>query len=61
MFQAATFIRLLIEGKHDIVEVIGAKLDYLSTAIVTGAPMSKDAMTDLLKLSFNLLLHYPKV
>lgn len=58
------FIRSLVEGKHHgdtIVDIIGTKLDALTIAILSGTKMSREAMTDLLKVTFNLLLHYPKV
>lgn len=42
-------------------EIIGAKLDLLNTCILGGVKMSREAMTDLLKFTFNLLVHYPKV
>ena len=62
MSSAATFIRSLVEGKSpNIIELIGNKLDLLSRAILSGAKFSREAMTDLLKFTFNLLLHYPKV
>jgi hypothetical protein len=36
-------------------------LDDLIASMQAGIKMSRDAMTDLLKLTFNLLVHYPKV
>jgi hypothetical protein len=44
-----------------VVEIIGGKLDLLTVAILSGAKMAREAMSDLLKFTFNLLLHYPKV
>ncbi|KAI1788919.1 guanine nucleotide exchange factor [Ganoderma leucocontextum] len=62
MSSAATFIRSLVEAKSpSIIELIGNKLDLLSRAILSGAKFSREAMTDLLKFTFNLLLHYPKL
>ena len=63
---SADFIRALVETKppghpSNIVEIIGAKLDCLSKSIQNSAKLSREAMTDLLKFTFNLLLHYPKV
>lgn len=42
-------------------DVIGAKLDILTTSFIAGTKMAREAITDILKLIFNLLLHYPKV
>ena len=42
-------------------DIIGAKLDILTNSIVAGTKMAREAMTDTLKLTFNLLVHYPKV
>lgn len=62
MYQAGPFIRSLVEGKSpNVIETIGSKLDLLSRAILTGTKFAREAMTDLLKFTFNLLLHYPKV
>jgi hypothetical protein len=36
-------------------------LDLLTVAILSGTKMAREAMSDLLKFTFNLLLHYPKV
>ncbi|RPD62146.1 hypothetical protein L227DRAFT_523828 [Lentinus tigrinus ALCF2SS1-6] len=61
-FQAGTFIRSLVESKSpSITEVIGKQLDLLSRAILSGTKLAREAMTDLLKFTFNLLLHYPKL
>ncbi|EPS99700.1 hypothetical protein FOMPIDRAFT_1016846 [Fomitopsis schrenkii] len=63
---SADFIRALVETKPPghpghIIEIIGAKLDGLSKSIQSSAKLSREAMTDLLKFTFNLLLHYPKI
>ncbi|KAH9843641.1 guanine nucleotide exchange factor [Rhodofomes roseus] len=63
---SANFIRALVETKPpghpgNIIEIIGTKLDILSRNIQTSAKLSREAMTDLLKFTFNLLLHYPKI
>lgn len=53
-----------MEGKHNgrtIVDILSSKLDLMTTAVRNGAPVSKEAMSDLLKFIFNILLHYPKV
>ncbi|KZT13202.1 uncharacterized protein LAESUDRAFT_34602 [Laetiporus sulphureus 93-53] len=60
------FIKMLVESKPsghpgNIIEVVNAKLDSLSRSIMNGAKLSREAMTDLLKLTFNLLAHYPKI
>lgn len=46
---------------RSVVDILGSKLDLLVASIHSGAPMAREAMTDLLKFVFNLLLHYPKV
>jgi len=66
MASSANFIRALVETKPpghpgNIVEIIGVKLDCLSKSIQTSTKLSREAMTDLLKFTFNLLLHYPKI
>lgn len=58
------YIESVVNGKYhgrSIVEIIGSKLDFLTTSINNGASMAREAMTDLLKFTFNLLLYYPKV
>ncbi|KAF5372037.1 hypothetical protein D9615_008038 [Tricholomella constricta] len=59
-----TFIQTLVEEKHHgrtVVEIIGAKLDILTVGILAGTKMAREAMSDILKLTFNILLHYPKM
>lgn len=61
---SSQFIRTLVErksGKHSTVDIIGSKLDLLRTSILASERFAREAMTDLLKFTFNLLLHYPKV
>jgi hypothetical protein len=63
---SGAFIRSLVEEKREgssgtAIDIIGAKLDLLIVSIVTGAKMAREAMTDTLKFTFNLLVHYPKV
>ncbi|KAJ7050873.1 guanine nucleotide exchange factor [Mycena amicta] len=53
------FITSLVEEKH-IVDVVTAKLDLLITCLLSGTKMSKEAMVDVLKFTFNILMHYPK-
>ncbi|RDB19581.1 Synembryn-A [Hypsizygus marmoreus] len=58
------YIQTLVEEKHHgrtIAEIISVKLDILTVGILAGTKMAKEAMSDLLKLTFNLLLHYPKM
>ncbi|KAI0759715.1 guanine nucleotide exchange factor [Trametes elegans] len=66
ILDAADFIRSLIDAKPpghpaNITEIIGVKLDVLTKGILTGVQFARQAMTDLLKFTFNLLLHYPKL
>ncbi|KAI0643590.1 guanine nucleotide exchange factor [Trametes meyenii] len=63
---AGDYIRSIVEAKPsghpgNITEVIGAKLDVLTKAILAGTKFGREAMTDLLKFTFNLSLHYPKL
>jgi hypothetical protein len=53
-----------VEGEHNgrtIVDIIEEKLDTLTDQILARTEMSSEAMMDLLKFVFNLLLRYPKV
>ncbi|KAG1729071.1 guanine nucleotide exchange factor [Suillus paluster] len=63
--QSASFIESIVETKRTangtIIDVIAFKLDDLIVSMQAGVKMSRDAMTDLLKLTFNLLVHYPKL
>ena len=66
LMSAGDFIKSLVEAKPpghaaNIMEIIGGKLDVLTRGILTGTRFAREAMTDLLKFTFNLLLHYPKV
>jgi len=59
-----SYIRTLVEDKHhgrSIVDIISAKLDALMMSICSGTTMGREAMSDLLKFTFNLLVHYPKM
>ncbi|KAN0097895.1 Guanine nucleotide exchange factor [Tylopilus felleus] len=65
---AASFIQWLVEhkrldvpGSGTAVDVIGTKLDDLTEMMKEGNITTKGAITDLLKLIFNLFLHYPKL
>jgi len=44
-----------------MVDLISSKLDICLIAIQNGTKNSREAMTDLLKFTFYLLMHYPKV
>ncbi|KAL0566483.1 hypothetical protein V5O48_015531 [Marasmius crinis-equi] len=60
----STFLLSLVEDKrqgHPITEIISTKLDVIMVRLLSGAKSARDAMTDLLKFAFNLLLHYPKL
>lgn len=66
MLSAADYIRSLVENKpaghhSNIIEIVGSKLDTLTTSILASEKMAREAMSEILKMSFNLLLHYPKV
>jgi hypothetical protein len=65
---AAPFIQWLVEhklpnvpGSGTAIDIIGTKLDDLIELMKEGNTATKDAITDLLKLIFNLFCHYPKV
>ena len=65
---AASFIQWLVEhkrpnvpGSGTAIDIIGTKMDDLTELMKQGNSAAKDAMTDLLKLIFNLCVHYPKV
>jgi hypothetical protein len=63
---AGSFIRDLVEGNNmansrGILDIVECKLDLLMAKILQSTKMSREAMTDILKLTFNLLLHYPNV
>ncbi|KAL1938647.1 hypothetical protein VTO73DRAFT_11462 [Trametes versicolor] len=66
IFAAGELIKSLVESKPaghpgNVIEIIGTKLDHLTRGILTGTKFAREAMTDLLKFTFNLLLHYPKI
>lgn len=63
---SADYIRHLVEhkppGHHsNIIEIVAAKLDCLTTSIQASEKMAREAMSELLKAAFNLLLHYPRL
>ncbi|KAF9260605.1 hypothetical protein L218DRAFT_1079277 [Marasmius fiardii PR-910] len=59
-----TFLLSLVEDKrhgHTITEIISIKLDLVVARLLAGAKCAREAMSELLKFTFNLLLHYPKL
>ncbi|KAI0938907.1 hypothetical protein AcV5_000476 [Taiwanofungus camphoratus] len=63
---SAEFIKTVVEAKppghsSNIVEIIGTKLENLTRSVLGSAKLAREAMIDLLKFTFNLLLHYPKI
>ncbi|THU99140.1 hypothetical protein K435DRAFT_659617 [Dendrothele bispora CBS 962.96] len=60
----SSFVVSLVEDKRHgrtIIDIISLKLDAAMISILAGSKMAREAMTDLLKFTFNLLLHYPKL
>ena len=58
------FLVSLVEERFrtgTIIEILGAKINLLIEAILEKKKMGKEAMSDVLKFTFNILLHYPKV
>ncbi|PBL01872.1 hypothetical protein ARMGADRAFT_914871 [Armillaria gallica] len=47
--------------RRGIVDIIANKLDAMLVAIQAGTKLGREATADLLKFTFNLLLHYPKM
>ncbi|KAF9224435.1 hypothetical protein BS17DRAFT_779783 [Gyrodon lividus] len=65
---AASFIEWLVEhkrpnapGSGTVIDILGAKMDDLGDPLREGNRAAKEAMTDLLKLAFNICVHYPKL
>ncbi|EEB96756.1 hypothetical protein MPER_04056, partial [Moniliophthora perniciosa FA553] len=59
----SSFILSLVEEKHHgrtIIEIISNKLDLTMGSLLAGHKSAKEAMTDLLKFTFNILFLYPK-
>ncbi|KAF8590259.1 hypothetical protein K439DRAFT_1627947 [Ramaria rubella] len=54
------FIRKLVEELR-IVDIMGQRFDSLMGSTLSSQPMAKEAMVDLLKFTFNLLLQYPRM
>ncbi|TFK64698.1 hypothetical protein BDN72DRAFT_846320 [Pluteus cervinus] len=58
------YLEILVDadyGGQTIVELIAHKLGLLLDQVLSGANMAKEAMVDLLKLTFNILNLYPKM
>ncbi|KAK0490426.1 guanine nucleotide exchange factor [Armillaria novae-zelandiae] len=47
--------------RRGIVDIIANKLDAMLVAIQAGTKLGREATADLLKFTFNLLMHYPKM
>lgn len=63
---AGPFIVSIVERKpsgraHFLVEIIGLRLESLIPALLSGTKMAREAIVDLLKFTFNILTHYPKL
>ncbi|KAK7435959.1 hypothetical protein VKT23_019366 [Stygiomarasmius scandens] len=59
------FVQSLVEDEREngrtAVDIIVSKLEFTLASIMEGSKMGRDAMSELLKFAFNLLLHYPKM
>jgi hypothetical protein len=63
---AGEFIKDLVEGRvskngQKVVDIIALKLDTLLSLILAGTPMTREAMSEMLKFGFNVLCFYPRV
>ncbi|KAH9059374.1 guanine nucleotide exchange factor [Lactarius vividus] len=63
---ADSFIVSIVERKppgrtYTLVDIIGLRLDSLTSALMNGTRMAREAVVDLLKFAFNILTHYPKL
>ncbi|KAJ6544071.1 guanine nucleotide exchange factor [Mycena capillaripes] len=59
----SSFITSLVEDKrhgNTVVDIIGGKLDLLIVSLLSGTKMAREALVDVLKFTFNILMHYPK-
>ena len=66
MASSGDYIRSLVESKpvghhSNVIEIVAVKLDSLTSSILGSEKMAREAMSELLKAAFNLLLHYPRV
>ncbi|GAW01627.1 hypothetical protein LENED_003232 [Lentinula edodes] len=60
----SSLILSLVEDKRHgrtIIDVIAMKIDIVLSNVLGNKAFARDAMSELLKFSFNLLLHYPKL
>ncbi|KAJ3860617.1 guanine nucleotide exchange factor [Lentinula novae-zelandiae] len=60
----SSLILSLVEDKRHgrtTIDVIAMKIDIVLSNVLGNKAFARDAMSELLKFSFNLLLHYPKV
>ncbi|KAF5363705.1 hypothetical protein D9756_000565 [Leucocoprinus leucothites] len=60
---SASYIVTFIDNKYNgrtVVEIVGSKLDTLLISVQTSTKMAKEAMTDVLKFTYNITHHYPK-
>ncbi|KAJ3522042.1 hypothetical protein NMY22_g12060 [Coprinellus aureogranulatus] len=60
----SSYLVTMMEKKYNgsyIVDIIGSKLECLLNPVHTGANLAREAMTDLLKFTFNILLYYPNM
>jgi hypothetical protein len=55
-----TFVDSKYNGRT-VVDIISAKLDLLLISVQQSTRMAKEAMTDVLKFTYNVTHHYPKV
>ncbi|KAI9448470.1 guanine nucleotide exchange factor [Lactarius indigo] len=63
---ADSFIVSVVERKPpgrtlSLVDIISLRLDSLTSALLNGTRMAREAVVDLLKFAFNILTHYPKL
>ncbi|KAI0250511.1 guanine nucleotide exchange factor [Lactifluus subvellereus] len=63
---AGSFVVSIVERKPSgrvlsLVDIITFRLESLTTALLGGTRMAREAMVDLLKFAFNILTHYPKL
>lgn len=61
-----SFIVSIVERKPSgralfLVDIISLRLDSLTPELLNGTRMAREALVDLLKFTFNILTHYPKL
>jgi hypothetical protein len=57
-------VQNLVEGKisgRNVIHIIESKLNSLTADVLCDVKMAPEAISDLLKVTFNLVVHYPKV